>query len=175
MQETQEMQVWCLSQGRSPGVVNGNHQYSCLENAMDRGAWWARIHGVTKSQTWLSMHFSPFTTQKVAIRYEVYKLHIAKVNPSFIQQMRNTENFVQIIPDLLEFTTKKITINYTCHTFSLYWRKTNQLFYSSIISHSSTDLKPKLTLKTFFPNEKVTEIVLVQRDCTNCWYLVFCS
>ena len=43
-----------------PGGENGNPvQYSCLENAMDRGAWWARVHGVTKSQTLLkqlSMH-----------------------------------------------------------------------------------------------------------------------
>ena len=30
--------------------------YSCLENPMDRGAWWATVHGVAKSQTWLSMH-----------------------------------------------------------------------------------------------------------------------
>ena len=37
------------------GVGNGNPlQYSCLENSMDRGAWWATVHGVTKSQTWLS-------------------------------------------------------------------------------------------------------------------------
>ena len=27
------------------------HQYSCLENFMDRGAWWPTVHGVTKSQT----------------------------------------------------------------------------------------------------------------------------
>ena len=31
-------------------------QYSCLENPMDRGAWWATVHGVTKSQTRRSMH-----------------------------------------------------------------------------------------------------------------------
>ena len=38
--------------GRSPGEGNGNPlQYSCLENLMDRGAWWATIHGVTKSRT----------------------------------------------------------------------------------------------------------------------------
>ena len=38
--------------GRSPGERNGNPlQYSCLENSMDRGAWWAIVHGVTKSQT----------------------------------------------------------------------------------------------------------------------------
>ena len=36
--------------GRSPGEGNGYPlQYSCLENSMDRGAWWATVHGVTKS------------------------------------------------------------------------------------------------------------------------------
>ena len=40
---------------RSPGVGNGNIlQYSCLENSMDREAWWVTVHGVTKSQTLLS-------------------------------------------------------------------------------------------------------------------------
>ena len=38
--------------GRFPGRGNGNpHQYPCLENPMDRGAWRASVHGVTKSQT----------------------------------------------------------------------------------------------------------------------------
>ena len=37
------------------GEGNGTPlQDSCLENPMDRGAWWAAVHGVTKSQTWLS-------------------------------------------------------------------------------------------------------------------------
>ena len=37
--------------GRSPGEGNGNPlQYSCLENPMDRGAWWAAVHGVVKSR-----------------------------------------------------------------------------------------------------------------------------
>ena len=41
--------------GRSPGRGNGNPlQYSGLGNPMDRGPWWASVHGVTKSQTWLS-------------------------------------------------------------------------------------------------------------------------
>ena len=36
--------------GRSPGGGHGNPlQYSCLENPMDRGAWWAIVHSVTKS------------------------------------------------------------------------------------------------------------------------------
>ena len=41
--------------GRSPGEGNGNPlQYSCLENPMDAGSWWATLHGVTKSRTGLS-------------------------------------------------------------------------------------------------------------------------
>ena len=41
--------------GRSPGERNGYPlQYSCLENSMDRGAWQATIHGITKSGTRLS-------------------------------------------------------------------------------------------------------------------------
>jgi len=35
--------------GRSSGEGNGNpFQHSCLENSMDRGAWWATVHGITK-------------------------------------------------------------------------------------------------------------------------------
>ena len=41
--------------GQSSGEGNGNPlQYSCLENPMDRGAWWAPVHGVAKSRTRLS-------------------------------------------------------------------------------------------------------------------------
>ena len=41
--------------GRSPEEENGNPlQYSCLENPMDRGTWWATVHGLAKSQTRLS-------------------------------------------------------------------------------------------------------------------------
>ena len=40
--------------GRSPGEGDGTSlQYSCLENLMDGGAWWAAVHGVAKSQTQL--------------------------------------------------------------------------------------------------------------------------
>ena len=43
--------------GRSPGGRNGNPlQYSCLENCTDRWAWWATVHGITKSRIPLSTH-----------------------------------------------------------------------------------------------------------------------
>ena len=41
--------------GKSPAVGDGRPlQYSCLENSVDRGAWWATVHGVAESQTQLS-------------------------------------------------------------------------------------------------------------------------
>ena len=43
--------------GRSRGIGNSNPlKYSCLENSMDREAWWATVQGVSKSQTHLSTH-----------------------------------------------------------------------------------------------------------------------
>ena len=58
--------------GRSPGEGNGNPlQYSCLENPMDGGAWWAEVHGVAKSWTRLS----DLTFIKEAEREEVWNSH----------------------------------------------------------------------------------------------------
>ena len=48
----QETQVWSLDWEDSPGGGNGNpFQFSCLENPMGRGAWWATAHGVAESDT----------------------------------------------------------------------------------------------------------------------------
>ena len=45
--------------GRSPEGGHGNPpQYSCLENPMNGGAWWATVHRVSKSRTRLSTHTS---------------------------------------------------------------------------------------------------------------------
>ena len=53
--EMQEMQVQALGWKDSLGERTGDPlQYSCLENFMDRGTWWATVHGVAKSQTGLS-------------------------------------------------------------------------------------------------------------------------
>ena len=50
-----ETQVQSLGWEHPPGEGNGNPlQYSCLENLMDGGAWWATVHGVAKSRTRLS-------------------------------------------------------------------------------------------------------------------------
>ena len=48
MQEIQEMQVGSLGREGSSGEGSSSPlQYSCLGNPMDRGAWWATVHGVT--------------------------------------------------------------------------------------------------------------------------------
>ena len=44
-------------------------QYSCQENTMDKGAWWAKVHMFAKSQTWLSMH----AQIKYALASYIYK------------------------------------------------------------------------------------------------------
>ena len=52
--------------GISPAGGKGNPlQYSCLESPMDRGAWWATVHGVTKSWTQLSTHGGEIEVQGI--------------------------------------------------------------------------------------------------------------
>ena len=61
--------------GRSPGEGNGNQlQYSCLENSMVGGAWWATVHGVPKSQTRLSnftFAFTPWILKRVQLHSRI--------------------------------------------------------------------------------------------------------
>ena len=62
--------------GRSPGQRNGNSvQYSYLENSMERGAWWATVHGVTESDPTeqLTLSEKGFIKPKQRNIYEKYK------------------------------------------------------------------------------------------------------
>ena len=74
--------------GRSSGEGNGNPlRYSCLENPMDREAWWATVHFVTKSQTRLRNFTFTFTFS----------------NSSSSEYSEISDNFIQIyIPDKLQ-------------------------------------------------------------------------
>ena len=66
--------------GRYPGAGNGNPlQYSCLENSMDRGAWWATVHGVAKSRTQLS----DFTLNLNTLDFECFNCFGFKHTSSF--------------------------------------------------------------------------------------------
>ena len=62
--------------GRSPAEGNGNPlQYSCLENPMEGGAWWATVHGVTKS--WTRLNNFTFTTHMGSLLFLIlYFSHI---------------------------------------------------------------------------------------------------
>ena len=63
--------------GRSPGEGNGNPlQYSCLQNSMGRGAWWATVHGVTKSRPLLSDFTFTFTVEKNYMKVHMYSRFI---------------------------------------------------------------------------------------------------
>ena len=54
----------------SPGEAHGNPlRYSCLENSMDRRAWWATVHEVAMSQTWLSTHTYIMNIPNVGSKY----------------------------------------------------------------------------------------------------------
>ena len=72
--------------GRSSGGGHDNPlQYSCLENPMDRGAWWATVHGITKSQTWLkwlSLHVYKIEGQINC--GEIQSFHIYLLNDKFV-------------------------------------------------------------------------------------------
>ena len=68
---------WIPGSGRSPGEGNGNPlQYSCLENPMDRGAWWATVHGIAKSQTRLSDFTFLFPFSAISVVSSAYSLLI---------------------------------------------------------------------------------------------------
>ena len=61
--------------GRSSGEGSGNPlQYSCLENPMDGGVWWATVHGVTKSQTRLSKRFNFYLFLRKLTYFLLYNL-----------------------------------------------------------------------------------------------------
>ena len=63
--------------GRSPGVGNGNPlHYSCLEKHKDRGAWWATVHGVTKSQMQLSVHACTHTHTHTHTQQVIRDFHL---------------------------------------------------------------------------------------------------
>ena len=74
--------------GRSPGGGDDNPlQSSCLENPMDRGAWWATVHRVAQSRTqlkWLSTH------TWVYIRYKsIYNIYMCKIHISILNLFKN--------------------------------------------------------------------------------------
>ena len=59
-------ETWVRSLGQEDSTGEGNSnslQYSCLEKPMDRGAWWATVHGVAESQTTVVNEHAPCMTE----------------------------------------------------------------------------------------------------------------
>ena len=82
--------------GKISGEGNGNLlQYSCLGNPVGRGAWWATVHGVAKSQTQLSTHTHTYT-HKNNLNIRIFDFQIIKHN----KLQRNTFKY---LPNNLPF------------------------------------------------------------------------
>ena len=83
--------------GRVLEEGNGNPlQYSCLENPIDRGAWQATVHGLAKSQTWLTIHIHILNRLFKArllswyLKYWEFPSGSAVMNLSAIQELQET-------------------------------------------------------------------------------------
>ena len=90
--------------GRSPGKGKGNPlQYSCLKSFMDRGVWWATVHGVAKSQTQLSTHAHKGTECTVFFAFYTFSPFEIIVDSQAVVR-NNTErsrvSFIQFHPKL---------------------------------------------------------------------------
>ena len=82
--------------GRSPGVENGNPlQYSCLEYFMDRGAWWATIHGVAKSQTRLSIHTHSQRRAHLSVNFNKDMEKVKKPAGGYLRKCNQAEEQMQ--------------------------------------------------------------------------------
>ena len=83
--------------GRSPGEGNGNPlQYSCLENPMDGGAWWATVHGTAESDMTERLHFP----------------HVNGLDDSGIKQVRLTQDYpcLHLSLNMYRFALKVATV-----------------------------------------------------------------
>ena len=79
-------------------LENGNLlQYSCLENSMDGGAWWATVHGVTKSWTQLSEFMT--TIEHFNMELENIKNTQSKINNSIDKSQKILEGMSSILSD----------------------------------------------------------------------------
>ena len=81
-----------LGSGRPPGEGNGNPlQYSCLGNPMDRGAWWATVHGVSKSI--LAMErYSAFKRKEILMNATA-RMNLSDIMPSEIRKTQKDKYY----------------------------------------------------------------------------------
>ena len=100
--------------GRFPGEGNGNLlQYFCLENLMDRGAWWVTVHMVTKSWTLLKSLLMKVKvgSEKVGLKLNIQKTKITASGP--ITSWQTDGETVVTVADFI-FLGSKITGDGDC-------------------------------------------------------------
>ena len=126
--------------GRPPGGGHGNPlQQSCLENPMDRGACWATVHRVTKSQTQLKQ------LSRHALTYAIM-IHAVKVLHSICQQIWKTQQWPQdwkrsvFIPIPKKSKAKECS-NY--HTFSLFSYTSKVIYAQNPSGQASAVCEPR--------------------------------
>ena len=85
--------------GRSPGEGNGNPlQYSCLENPMDGGAWWATVHKESDRTEPLHFHFQAIHTCYLSsFSFSVYTKHELILSPTYSSNIKIHSNLLSCI------------------------------------------------------------------------------
>ena len=105
VQENQEMRV------QSPDEGNGNPlQYSCLKNSMERGAWWATVHAISKSQIWLKMY---------ACIQKKYLNHQREIDITELCESFKMNHWIRVHPS---YQHTLLPFDYLTHELFIGWR-----------------------------------------------------
>ena len=115
--------------GRSPGEGHSNPlQYSSLENPMDRGAWWAAVHGVAKSRTrlkWLSSHLCLSHSQTQVDM--VYMILWEKLKKYIYTYFISLNNIKQIFNEIFQIRTFLTNMAMFCANLYMLWINLNYI------------------------------------------------
>jgi len=121
-------------------VGNGNPlQYSCLENSIDRGAWWATVYGVAKSQTWLSrVHTCTLTPVSLSLSHTHTHTPLTPVSLSL--SLTHTHTYIHThTPD------SNVSLSLT-HTCTHLWLQCLSLSLTHTHAHTPDSSVPNPTL-----------------------------
>ena len=140
-----------LESERPPGGGHGNPlQYSFLENPMDRGAWWATVHGVAKSRTQLS-DFTFSFSKGLPVHHqlpEITQTHVHQVGDACSVQF-NSPSHVQL------FAIPRTAAHYSSLSITNFQSLLKLMSMESVMSSNRLILCRPLLLLPSFLNESV--------------------